>query len=110
MLPDLYVMADRELPSQGKEIKTILKVSQTEKDKRSMISLVRGLLREKYNQLVNVTTQKAGLQMQRTNKWLPVGGGRGGTGRAGDEEVQTTGYKISCKDILSNMGNIANIL
>ena len=33
-----------------------------------------------------------------------------GTGCVGDEEVQTTGYKISYKDILSNMGNIANIL
>ena len=28
----------------------------------------------------------------------------------GDEEVQTTMYKISYKDIVYNMGNIANIL
>ena len=27
-----------------------------------------------------------------------------------EEEVQTIGYKISYKDILYNMGNIANIL
>ena len=43
-------------------------------------------------------------------------GYQGGEGRArgntgvGDEEVQTVRYKISYKDILYNMGNIANIL
>lgn len=56
LLPDLYVMADRELPSQGKEIKTILKVSQIETDRHRMISLICGILRKKYNKLASITT------------------------------------------------------
>lgn len=42
------------------------------------------------------------------------GEGGGGVGRGyievGEEEVQTIGYKISYKDLLYKMGNIANIL
>lgn len=49
-------MADRELPSQGKEIKTILKVSQIETDRHRMISLICGILRKKYNKLASITT------------------------------------------------------
>ena len=34
----------------------------------------------------------------------------GGEYGVGNEEVQTIRYKISCKNILYNMGNIANVL
>lgn len=49
LLPDLSVMADRELPPQGKEIKMILKVTQIEKDKHCVMSLACGVLRKTYN-------------------------------------------------------------
>ena len=39
----------------GKEIKTILKVSQIETDRYCMISLICGILRKKYNKLASIT-------------------------------------------------------
>lgn len=43
LLPDLYVTADRQKRSQGKEITVTLIISQTEKEKHCMISLTGGI-------------------------------------------------------------------
>ena len=67
---------------------------------------------KKYNMLVNTTTTKKQTHRykEQTN-WYQWGEGRGrGNIEVEDWEGQTVMYKISCKDILYNTGNMANIL
>ena len=63
---------------------------------------------KKYNKLVDVTRSRL---TDVENKLVATHGERGGRrGNIGqDYKVQTAGYKISYKDILYNMENIANI-
>ena len=66
---------------------------------------------KKYNKLVNIT------EKQQTNRYREqTSGHQWGEGRweeqegVEDSEAQTIIHKISCKNILYNTGNIANIL
>ena len=80
---------------------------------------------KKYTKLVNKTTKNQTYRYREQASGYPWGdspwnlhgqdksiphGFPMGKIRVGDEEVQTIRYKISYKDILHNMGNIANIL
>ena len=62
---------------------------------------------KKYNKLVNITKRS-----RLTEKLMVTKGGEKGLGkqRGEDKEVQTTRCKVSYKDILYKMGNVANIL
>ena len=62
-----------------------------------------------YNKLVNITKKKVTHTYREPTSGYQWGEGRGeGTTGVGEQVVQTIKYKISCKDILYNMGNIAN--
>ena len=50
-------------------------ISQTEKDKYCMTSLICGIL--KIQQTSEYNKKEAGSQIQRTNEWGPVGRGKG---------------------------------
>ena len=51
------------------EIIVLSEVSQTEKDKNHMISLIRGIYKNGTNELIQKTETES--QMQKTNLWLP---------------------------------------
>ena len=57
------------------EIIILNEVSQTEKDKYRMISLICGILKKKTNELIYKTETDS--QTQKTNLWLPKGKGGG---------------------------------
>ena len=57
------------------EINILSKVSQTEKDKYHMISLICGIYKNDTHELIQRT--KIDSQTQKTNLWLPIGKGRG---------------------------------
>ena len=84
---------------------TLSEISQTEKDKYSMLSLIRRILKQtsEYN------TKETNSQIQRTNEWLPVGRGKS-KGQDRGRGLRGTYYIISYEDILYSTGNMANIL
>ena len=58
-------------------------VSQTEKDKYHMISLICGIYKNDTHELIQRT--KIDSQTQKTNLWLPIGKGRG-RDKLGDQD------------------------
>ena len=61
---------------------------------------------KKYNKLVTITKRSRLTDIE--NKLAEKEGRRGKI--EGDQDMQTIRYKISYKDILYNMGNVANTL
>ena len=86
-------------------------INQTEKDKYCMISFICGI--RKYNKLVNITKKSKLTDIENkqvvTSGWVGGGGRRSNIG-VGEQEVQTTGFKIGLNNVLYNMGNIVHIL
>ena len=66
---------------------------------------------KKKQKLENITKKKQTPRYRERSSGYQWGEGRReGQYRDGDSEIQTIMYKTSHKDILYNMGNIANIL
>ena len=63
------------------EIAILSEVSQTEKDKYCMLSLIYGT--KKIQQTSEYNKKETDSQIQRTNQWLPVGRGNGRSGKIG---------------------------
>ena len=81
------------------------KLSNSEKDKYHMISLICGILKNDTNELIYKTEIE--LQMQKTNLWLPGGRVGGGINREIGIDIYTLLYikQITNKDLLYSTGN-----
>ena len=53
---------------------------------------------------MNITKKEADSQIQRTNKWLPLGTGEEGQYTVGEWKVQNTGYKTGPRMYCTTQG------
>ena len=88
------------------DLKTVIlnEVSQIEKDKYHMVSLIRGIYKKGTNELIYKMEVES--QMQKTNLWLPGGKG-GGINWEIEIDTYTLLYikQIANKDLLYSTGN-----
>lgn len=78
-------------------------LSQSEKDKYWMISLTRGILKNKANEQMKIHIRR-----DQTGGCYRGGGGRDKIGR-GVQQVQASNYKISRRTVSYSIGNMVNI-